>query len=478
MEAAAENPVELECIKEEKETKNDQLISDSQSSDQSAPTETLPSSDSSPVVEKIDAEQTLNDSGCHSGSSDPGQGSSRTSEEKEIEEEPCCSKAATALPPSPEKGILRKDGMKRKRPLRFSSVREFLFQRKQSFCTLPSTGGCALGMDEEHHEAVSFPIPLHRERLNSKRRKKLRQWRAKQRKIAAQTESGQAITSDHSSENDSDSDAPEEDLTGVDEWWFLQPIAPKKRRKILKKNVDDVDSSDRLNNRVLRSSREVCGCSCIDVCHPATCECSNGGIPCQVDRDGFPCPCQVGRCGNPSGRRSFNSARVRHHFFKTMYKLRCNESPSRENSPSSSSEVRTGDVQQPYSFGDFTKPSDFQGAIYLPQQWDQQTSLSEWTSVPEIEDESRLCDNLPSVDDNSLVLQPNVTASSESSTEDGSVDGAQEQPNHDQTEPDQIANKEIHTQQVTITPTQPASMNETNITVMNEESSRDSDLTV
>ena len=64
-------------------------------------------------------------------------------------------------------------------------------------------------MDEEHHEAVSFPIPLHRERLNSKRRKKLRQWRAKQRKIAAQTESGQAITSDHSSENDSDSDAPE-----------------------------------------------------------------------------------------------------------------------------------------------------------------------------------------------------------------------------------------------------------------------------
>ena len=77
------------------------------------------------------------------------------------------------------------------------------------------------------------------------------------------------------------------------------------------------------------------------------------------------------------------------------------------------------------------------------------------------------------------MLQPSVTASSESSTEDGSVDGAQEQPNQEQLkEPYQIANKEIHTQQVTITPTQPASMNETNITVMNEESSRDSDLTV
>ena len=46
----------------------------------------------------------------------------------------------------------------------------------------------------------------------------------------------------------------------------------------------------------------------------------------------------VGRCGNPSGRRSFNSARVRHHFFKTMYKLRCSESPSRDaSSPGSPS---------------------------------------------------------------------------------------------------------------------------------------------
>ena len=43
----------------------------------------------------------------------------------------------------------------------------------------------------------------------------------------------------------------------------------------------------------------------------------------KVDRDGFPCGCMVGRCGNAAGRRSFNSARVRHHFFKTMYRLRC-----------------------------------------------------------------------------------------------------------------------------------------------------------
>ena len=36
-------------------------------------------------------------------------------------------------------------------------------------------------------------------------------------------------------------DAPEEDLSGVDDWWFLQSISPKKRRKILKQHINDVD---------------------------------------------------------------------------------------------------------------------------------------------------------------------------------------------------------------------------------------------
>ena len=62
----------------------------------------------------------------------------------------------------------------------------------------------------------------------------------------------------------------------------------------------------------------------------------------------------VGRCGNPSGRRSFNSARVRHHFFKTMYKLRCSESPSRD-SPGSPS---TSEVNFKLSFSCFMKILD------------------------------------------------------------------------------------------------------------------------
>ena len=37
--------------------------------------------------------------------------------------------------------------------------------------------------------------------------------------------------------------------------------------------------------------------------------------------------------------------------------------------PSGSTEVPLDEPQQPFSFGDFTKPSDFHGTIFWPQQW-------------------------------------------------------------------------------------------------------------
>ena len=84
-------------------------------------------------------ESSLNDSGCHSGSSDYGQRSTKSAE-KELEPQQNSSSrnatdtttdAANSAERRTEKGILRQDMIKRKRPLRFSSVREFLFQRKQ-----------------------------------------------------------------------------------------------------------------------------------------------------------------------------------------------------------------------------------------------------------------------------------------------------------------------------------------------------------
>ena len=73
----------------------------------------------------------------------------------------------------------------------------------KSFCTLPSTGGCALGMDTVHQNQHTLPLPQHRERLHSKRRKKIRHWRRKQRKINSGLANKNA--SDLSTSSDSDS---------------------------------------------------------------------------------------------------------------------------------------------------------------------------------------------------------------------------------------------------------------------------------
>lgn len=48
------------------------------------------------------------------------------------------------------------------------------------------------------------------------------------------------------------------------------------------------------------------------------CSCSANGIECQVEDDGFPCACRKNRCKNPQGRKEYNRARIREHFFNTL----------------------------------------------------------------------------------------------------------------------------------------------------------------
>jgi len=354
------------------------------------------------------------------------------------------------------------------RHIRFACVREYVFPRQQSFCTLPSTGGCALGMDTVHHNQNTLPLPQHRERLHSKRRKKIRHWRRKQRKINSGIANKNA--SDLSTSSDSDSDAPEEDLAGVDDWWFLQSIPPKKRRKILKRHIPEVDSQDRANNRGLRKTRDVCGCSCNSVCYPDTCECAQNGIPCQVDREGFPCGCAPGRCGNSAGRRSFNSARVRHHFFKTMYRLRCQEQGTEPSlaGPSGGPEVPLDEPQQPFSFGDFTKPSDFHGTIFWPQQWGDAGASNQWTGMQnQVQDSdatSRLCESTP----NSTLGNDPLTATSSVEHEISSAVHSSEsstEESESKTESSKEATEPTETERIE---------HEADITVVNEDESRDS----
>ena len=122
-------------------------------------------------------------------------------------------------------------------------------------------------------------------------------------------------------ESDNDEDEP----LPVDDYYFVQPIATRQRRNLLKQaGLMKIDASEKHELNFIRRSREICGCSCsreTDGCQPLTCECYLNGIACQVDRLTFPCPCATMFCQNPLGRLEFNQNRVRNHFFQTLTRL-------------------------------------------------------------------------------------------------------------------------------------------------------------
>lgn len=106
---------------------------------------------------------------------------------------------------------------------------------------------------------------------------------------------------------------------------FLQPVTARQRRALLKAaGVRKIDTTEKDECRQLRTSREICGCTCRGYCDPDTCECSQAGIKCQVDRlkpHEFPCGCTRDGCANVNGRIEFNPARVKTHFIHTIMRL-------------------------------------------------------------------------------------------------------------------------------------------------------------
>ncbi len=122
-------------------------------------------------------------------------------------------------------------------------------------------------------------------------------------------------------ESDNDEDEP----LPVDDYYFVQPIATRQRRTLLKQaGLVKIDTTEKHELTLIRRSREICGCSCTREtggCQALTCDCYLNGIACQVDRLTFPCPCATMICQNPLGRLEFNQNRVRNHFFETLTRL-------------------------------------------------------------------------------------------------------------------------------------------------------------
>ncbi|CAH8632986.1 unnamed protein product [Heterobilharzia americana] len=96
----------------------------------------------------------------------------------------------------------------------------------------------------------------------------------------------------------------------------LMPLHPAARIKLLRSSgVVKIDESERLVCSFVRTMRSRVGCNCGpgDSCVPGQCLCADEEIPCQVDRESFPCSCVANGCCNPNGRHEFSREQVRAH---------------------------------------------------------------------------------------------------------------------------------------------------------------------
>ncbi|XP_075994186.1 cysteine/serine-rich nuclear protein 1b [Genypterus blacodes] len=271
---------------------------------------------------------------CYSSPS-PSSLSSSACSGWDSEGESCYSDTLDSTPSNPSSpatnfnttSILKKAKRARRGNVTFDQVTVFFFPRCQGFTSVPSRGGCTLGMMQRHSALRTYTLAefaveqrlLRREKLfNRLREEKLEALKFKLTKNGTQEcEEAERLTVD---------DIPEQDIdisgANVEEVSFLQPYASKRRYALLKAaGVKKIDKEEKRQLHELRISRENCGCDCQGFCEPETCSCSLAGIKCQMDHSSFPCGCTKDGCGNTEGRIEFNSTRVQTHYIHTIMKL-------------------------------------------------------------------------------------------------------------------------------------------------------------
>nr|XP_040233659.2 uncharacterized protein LOC120956342 [Anopheles coluzzii]XP_040233660.2 uncharacterized protein LOC120956342 [Anopheles coluzzii]XP_040233661.2 uncharacterized protein LOC120956342 [Anopheles coluzzii] len=196
-----------------------------------------------------------------------------------------------------------------KKGITFEGVTVFYFPRIQGFGCVPSQGGCTLGMEFQHVHSRRLTLSEHSAEQRKVHRQQLQELNP--RSSSSEDTSSEEEPSESGSEAESES------------YGFLQPVSTRQRRALLKAaGVRKIDPSEKDDCREIRTSREVCGCTCRGFCDPHRCACSLAGIKCQVDRPNFPCGCTHEGCANTAGRVEFNPGRVRTHFLHTIMKLR------------------------------------------------------------------------------------------------------------------------------------------------------------
>uniref|UniRef100_A0A8D0DPK7 Cysteine and serine rich nuclear protein 1 n=1 Tax=Salvator merianae TaxID=96440 RepID=A0A8D0DPK7_SALMN len=223
--------------------------------------------------------------------------------------------------------ILKKSKRLKRNHVEFDRVTVFYFQRCQGFTSVPSRGGCTLGMLSKHGFSREFTLAEFCKEQEAVRREKLKE-RLKEEKLETlkwkltmngtkESEEANQLTTEDISDDDIDVSGTE-----LEDGFFLQPYPAKKRRALLKAlGVKKIDKEEKRELHSIRLSREDCGCDCQEFCDPETCSCCLAGIKCQMDHTSFPCGCTKDGCGNTEGRIEFNQARVQTHFIHTIMKL-------------------------------------------------------------------------------------------------------------------------------------------------------------
>ncbi|XP_005386619.2 PREDICTED: cysteine/serine-rich nuclear protein 1 [Chinchilla lanigera] len=248
--------------------------------------------------------------------------------------------------------ILKQAPRERTGRVAFDGITVFYFPRCQGFTSVPSRGGCTLGMAPRHSACRRFSLAEFTQEQARVRREKLRQ-RLKEEKLEAlhrklsaaglpETEAGQPLTADAIDDASVEEDLAVAVASGrLEEMNFLQPYPARQRRALLRASgVRRIDREEKRELQALRQSREDCGCHCDKVCDPETCSCSLAGIKCQMDHTAFPCGCCKEGCENPKGRVEFNQARVQTHFIHTLTRLQLEqgaESPGELEAPAQGS---------------------------------------------------------------------------------------------------------------------------------------------
>ncbi|XP_070386213.1 cysteine/serine-rich nuclear protein 1-like isoform X2 [Dermacentor albipictus] len=197
----------------------------------------------------------------------------------------------------------------------FDKATVYMFPRVQGFSSVPTRGGDTLGMDFKHTEEYTRIL----------RGFEGQSCRPPGDDLPSETSLFYDATSPLSAAVRWDGAMPQEAGDGDEERsgrHQLEPLQWRRRRQLLRDSgVRSFDFSETIACQAIRTSRERCGCSCIDQCLPETCSCSLNGIACQVEREGFPCTCSEHGCGNPCGCRQYSPGIIREHYRLTFKRL-------------------------------------------------------------------------------------------------------------------------------------------------------------